>query len=321
MHIDTDCQFGCFVSSSGHCSLDCSYCIVQPVVKHQPSLDAGDIDFLLERLGGKTFLMFSGKGDFFAGYPKKERLLEHVLSRNVEIGLDVNGVMIHEFAELTAEAINKIRFFNLTFHYTQLKRTNALKAWVKNAHTIVERIRPVLGDKPGQFVLDLIMTPSELSVWREALDFYRAHIWESIQQPIMLQRDVLNAGSPASEEMLTLLQAEYGALISHANQENFHSRFADFDFVHCPAGMRYFRVWNDGLVQGCPDVAEISNLGNIKSRQFTPRTGLIQCADTHHCDCSAIEVLGWMEFPESGRKGQNSPPAAAGKTIIPLVAV
>ena len=50
-----------FVSSSGHCNLDCSYCVIQPVVKHQPSLNYDDLAFVLERTPGKVFFIFSGK--------------------------------------------------------------------------------------------------------------------------------------------------------------------------------------------------------------------------------------------------------------------
>ena len=48
-----------FVSSSGHCNLDCSYCVIQPVVKHQPSLNYDDLAFVLERTPGKVFFIFS----------------------------------------------------------------------------------------------------------------------------------------------------------------------------------------------------------------------------------------------------------------------
>jgi hypothetical protein len=75
MDIQTDCEVAFFVSSSGHCSLDCSYCIVNPIVKHQPTLNFGDIEFLLDSTGKKAFLAFSGKGDFFAGYKKKRKVI------------------------------------------------------------------------------------------------------------------------------------------------------------------------------------------------------------------------------------------------------
>ena len=68
-----------FASSSGHCNLDCSYCVASPVVKLQPSLTYEDLLFLKERVGGKVFFIFSGRGDFFTGYKKSDRLLARLL--------------------------------------------------------------------------------------------------------------------------------------------------------------------------------------------------------------------------------------------------
>jgi len=121
-----------FVSSSGHCSLDCSYCVATPVVKHKPSLVYDDFKFLLEHFAGKVFFIFSGKGDFFAGYKKNDRLLECLLKHeNLSMALDINGVMIHEFGVLSAIQLQKIRHINLSMHYSQLVANNALLAWEK----------------------------------------------------------------------------------------------------------------------------------------------------------------------------------------------
>ena len=86
--VDTSCGAIVFCSSSGHCQLDCSYCIVNPVIKRNPSLTYEDLDFFMRAVGTSVFFIFSGKGDFFAGYSKKERLLGRLLERDVEVALD-----------------------------------------------------------------------------------------------------------------------------------------------------------------------------------------------------------------------------------------
>lgn len=301
MKIQTHCEFGFFIASSGHCSLDCSYCVASPVVKHQPSLNGNDIDFLLDTVGKPSFLVFSGRGDFFAGYRKNERLLERILCRDVEIALDVNGVMIHEFADLDAKLLSKIRIFNLTFHYSQLLHKGALSVWARNANLIIERMMPLLGHDSSAFIVDMIVTPGEQHLWDEALAFYQQEVWSKTGKQLLLQKDIFSEFSPEITDKLTLLAANYPNVIESIHQEDFQSRFSDFEYVDCPAGSRYFRIWNDGLVQGCSIVSEIQNLGNLKERRFNPLDRTIQCSDARHCDCNAIAQLGWMEFPEAAR--------------------
>ncbi|HDN27060.1 MAG TPA: radical SAM protein [Thioploca sp.] len=184
MNIETYAEYIVFVSSSGHCSLDCSYCIVNPIVKHQPTLTFEDIEYFLDKVQKKTALIFSGKGDFFAGYKKNEKQLARLLERDVEIGLDINGVMIHEFAELTDQQLNKIRHINLTMHYRQLIDKNALDVWRKNALILI--------GKKGHdnFMLGTILSPPESHLWEEALRFFEQAIFEPVGQKIVLIKDV-----------------------------------------------------------------------------------------------------------------------------------
>jgi MoaA/NifB/PqqE/SkfB family radical SAM enzyme len=135
----TDANTIFFISSSGHCNLDCEYCIINPIVKHRPSLNFDDISYLLDSVEGKSALLFSGKGDFFAGYKKNDRLLSKILERDVDVGLDINGVIIHEFAELTDAQVGKVMHINLSMHYTQIKRKHALSTWAANANLIFQR--------------------------------------------------------------------------------------------------------------------------------------------------------------------------------------
>lgn len=301
MKIQTNCEIGFFISSSGHCSLDCTYCVANPVVKHQPSLNGDDMDFLLDTVAKPAFLAFSGRGDFFAGYRKKERFLERILRRDVEVALDVNGVMIHEFPEIDETLLAKIRLFNLTFHYSQLRRKGALRAWARNANLIIERIMPLIDHQDFAFVVDMIVTPNEQELWEEALEFYRREVWSNTGKQLLLQRDVLSGFSPEIDVRLASMATDYDCVVDKVHQEDFQKRFADFEYVDCPAGSRYFRIWNDGLVQGCPFVAQVQNLGNLKERRFSPIDHRIRCGDARHCDCNAIAQIGWMEFPEAAR--------------------
>ena len=209
--------------------------------------------------------------------------------------------MIHEFPEIEETLLEKIRLFNLTFHYSQLRGKNALRVWARNANLIIERMMPLIGHQDFAFVVDMIVTPSEQDLWEEALAFYQQEVWSNTGKQLLLQRDVLSGFSPEIDMRLASMAADYDCVVEKVHQEDFQSRFADFEYVDCPAGSRYFRVWNDGLVQGCPFVSQIQNLGNLKERRFNPISQRIRCADARHCDCNAIAQIGWMEFPEAAR--------------------
>ncbi|MFA7241861.1 MAG: radical SAM protein [Sulfuricellaceae bacterium] len=280
-----------FISSSGHCSLDCSYCVATPIVKHQPSLVYDDFEFLLERVDGKAFFIFSGKGDFFAGYRKNDRLLERLLEHdNLNVALDINGVMIHEFGELSAARLEKIRHVNLSLHYSQLVANNALRAWEKNALTLLEK-------KDGaDFFVNMVLSPRERNVWQEALSWYEDKVFKHTGKKIILICDALLAFEDEDSATVAQLKTQFDPLIGEFRQGSFANCFKQFDYVRCPAGRDYFRVWNDGAVQGCPYIAEVADCGNLKARKFTQRQGLIECADAKYCDCYHIASAGKMEF-------------------------
>ena len=97
-----------FVSSAGHCNLDCRYCIIDPVPKNQLSLKYSELSFLLQRNAKKKLLIFSGLGDFFASYRENERLLSLLLKQDIDVALDINGVFIHEYENLSLQEREKI---------------------------------------------------------------------------------------------------------------------------------------------------------------------------------------------------------------------
>lgn len=290
--ISTDAEYIFFISSSGHCPLDCTYCIINPIAKHQPSLTISDIYYLLDSVGGKAALLFSGKGDFFAGYRKGENLLSKLLERNVEVGLDINGVIIQEFESIPDEKIQKIKHINLTMHYTQLRKKNALSVWKKNAKILIQR-------RPWEsFLMNMIMSPCELDTWEEALFFYGRHIFDETGQRIALIKDTLNWKS-SYETKLDVLKNKFNYLVSEIREANFSSLFEKGVSVFCPAGKEYFRVWNDGRIEGCPYISELSDCGNAKARTFSPRSKLFRCTQPHYCDCSHIKRLGKMRYSDS----------------------
>jgi MoaA/NifB/PqqE/SkfB family radical SAM enzyme len=288
-HPLSNADFIFFMSSSGHCSLDCSYCIVNPIVKHQPSLTLQDIEYLLDSVGGKSAIAFSGKGDFFAGYRKGDKLLSRLLDREVDVGLDINGVMIHEFPDLSDEKLNKIRHINLTLHYVQIKNKNALKVWEQNAKLLIRKQRC------HTFLMGTILSPHDVELWEEALRFYDHHVFQETGMRITLIRDVLNWES-RFEERLESLRNKFDYLVAETRHVDFSQMFKMTDEVICPAGKAFFRVWNDGRIEGCPYIGELSDCGNAMARTFAPRETFFRCSQPKYCDCNLIGRLGKMQL-------------------------
>lgn len=305
MSVRTDCKSVFFISSSGHCSLDCVYCIINPVVKHQPSLNFEDIRFLVDSVGNRSLLAFSGKGDFFAGYKKNDRLLESVLGLDVEVALDVNAVMIHEFPEIADELLRKIRYVNMTMHYRQLKDKNALAVWKKNVEIVIRRMRAVgvlqenaAADEEGLLV-DFVASPLEAALWNEALDFYRENIFAVTGQKLVVVRDVNIAFDSDYGSRFDALCERYGDMLKYSHSEDFAAKFAKYQYVDCPAGVDYFRVWNDGAIEGCPYIDERKQCGNAKERKFVRYEKNFRCSTPKYCDCSLIAMIGKMDYPST----------------------
>ena len=287
MKMRTDCEIVIFVSSSGHCTLKCPYCIVHPVAKHQPSLDSDDMAFLLDALNKKVFLTFSGKGDFFAGYKKSERFLSTLLARNVEICLDINGILIHEFPELSAGELEKIRFINLTMHYQQIKQQHLENIWAKNAQVLIDR-------KGTDMLLGTIISPALKAYWEESLRFYEKQVFSETGKKLVLIRDINADWNERDETFLESATQRFSHIVESVHQEDFAAVFKGSENVLCPAGKNYFRIWNTGEVQGCPIIPDLAKAGNIKNRRFSRRKDFFSCKNPMYCDCNIIEGLGKM---------------------------
>ncbi|EFK05559.1 conserved hypothetical protein [delta proteobacterium NaphS2] len=289
MKMHTDCKIVIFVSSSGHCTLQCPYCIVHPVAKKQPSLDSNDMTFLFDTFRQKVFLAFSGKGDFFAGYRKSDRFLSMILTHDVEIGLDVNGILIHEFPELREADLEKIRFINLTMHYQQIKQHRLENVWVKNARILIDR-------KGNQMLLGTIISPALKDSWEQSLRFYEEEVFAATGKKLVLIRDINVSFSETDEVLLASIAKKFSHMVESVHQEDFANAFKGCSSVLCPAGKSYFRIWNTGEVQGCPMIPELCSSGNLKKREINRRKDLYACTDPMYCDCNIIEGLGKMVF-------------------------
>jgi hypothetical protein len=276
-----------FVSSSGHCTLNCPYCIIKPVAKNEPSLTPDDFRFLFNKFKGKKIIGLSGKGDFFAGYHPEEKLLWMILQENVEVILDINGVFIHDFSQIPDRLIEKISAINLTMHYQQLKQKGLLDVWCDNAMEIIRRRR-------DQLFLGSIISPLVAKYWDEALNFYEQNIFKRTSFKVTLVRDEINPMHSENEDMLGNLEQKYAHIIQSVCQTDFSEPFKAVNNVLCPAGVNYFRIWNDGTVNGCPIMPELSNAGNIKAQKIILRNSYFECNNPHHCDCAHIHSRNKM---------------------------
>lgn len=291
MRLKTDCEAVFFVSSSGHCTFDCEYCIVNPIAKKQASLTYEDLTFLLAQFNCKAFLIFSGKGDFFAGYSRSQRLLDNILQHNVEIALDINGAVIQEFPQLSADKLNKIRYINLTMHYNEIKRKNLFSTWASNAQILIEK-------KSESLLLGYIMSPKLSHEWAEALTFHEAEIFAKTGKGIVMVRDVEQAFTAEQEQLFNELRQKHADAVAGVHNNDFAKIFEHNPHVLCPAGHRYFRIWNDGSVQACPYLPELNQSGNLKQRHIDIHSQAFACSTPEFCDCHVIEGLGKMAYQD-----------------------
>ena len=285
-----------FCSSAGHCQLDCEYCVAAPVVKREPSITYEDLRFLLEQLEPPVGLYFSGRGDFFAGYPKRDRFLERVLDHDVLVGLDVNGVLLNEYPELPPAKLAKIRDVNLTLHYGQVKAKRVEKIWVANARQVIERTT-------GSLLVGTILSPLAPDLWDEALAFYREEVFAPTGKRLWLIRDANRALTPEQEAEVERLVGKYAGMVEKEHVEDFAAAFAGHASVLCPTGRSYYRVWNDGRVDGCMWVGGLTEMGNLKERRLARRDAPFECTTARFCDCWIIRNAGMMEYPQERAAG------------------
>jgi len=290
-----------FMSSSGHCGLTCPYCLIKPVAKNEPSLNRDDFQFLFENFKNQTNgFIFSGKGDFFASYQRKDQLFRYILEHDVEVMLDINGQFLQECRDLPREYFGKIKEINITMHYHQLKEKTILNDWEKNVKFLYEA-------NPEIIKINTIMSPPLQHLWEEALLFYGEHVFPDTGIKLLLISDVhmTSTGTFPEEsngQLKILLQRfPFSYVLGEPEVMNpdFDEQLIDGKSMKCPAGQKYFRVWNDGTVQGCMPNERLSFLGNLKNREISINTKPTVCSNTHHCDCgwallySNLVQQGW----------------------------
>lgn len=280
-----------FASSSGHCNLDCAYCVASPVVKHQSSLTYDDLMFVADKVAGRVFFIFSGRGDFFAGYRKSDRLLERLLEHEqIAVALDINGVVIHCFPDLPAAKLARVRHVNLTMHYRELRQHKALGLWKANAIAMLSR-----HDSPDFFV-NFILSSDERELWQEALDWYRHEVFGATGKPLVLINDVISGLSDTDHAELRRVSQRFDGMLQSVRIGNFETLLSAFDSVSCAAGVSYFRVWNDGTIDACPNRADMRNVGNAKQRTMTIARAPVPCSNAIHCDCYHVASAGKLRF-------------------------
>ncbi len=293
MRLDSDCEVVFFASSSGHCTFDCHYCIIDPIAKHKPSLNYEDLKFLLDYFKVKLFFTFSGVGDFFVSYSRSEKLLTRLLDHDVEIALDTNGSVLQDFPDLPPDKLKKIRYINLTMHYHQIKRRGLLDRWSGNARIFIER-------RFEETHPDYILSPPLMGEWEEALQFYADQVFSYTRKPLLLVRDIKIPFDDVAETHIEMLRQRFGEVIAGDHQEDFGAGFSDRPEVLCPAGVTYFRLWNDGRIQGCPNLPKVPSLldcGNVKERRILVQPNLFHCDSPKFCDCHIIDAFGKMLVP------------------------
>lgn len=293
----TDCEIIFFVSSAGRCNIDCRYCIVEPEGRREPSLTFEDLRFLYDHFGRKAFFMFSGKGDFFSGYSHSDRLLDRLLDLDAEIGLDINATVLQELPELPLEKLRKIRHVNVAFHYHELVRFGLLERWIENVHWILQNL------SHAWLIVGTVMDPSLAHEWDEAFELYERRVFRDTGhrlQPIRHLNHAFTEGEQACMDEVTLRHA---AIVEPVFMNDFgatfKSLFRDVPEVACPAGQRFFRVWNDGRVQGCAFKSELALLGGLKERVIQERAEPFRCSTPTNCDCCLPALLGKMGVPDA----------------------
>lgn len=185
-------------------------------------------------------------------------------------------------------------------HYSQLVEKNACSVWANNARIILRK------ERCQTFLMGMIVSPRDVEVWHSALIFYEREIFESTGQRIVLIKDVLN-WDVAFDEKLNQLRADFSHLVADTLAADFSQVFPDDIEVLCPAGKSFFRVWNDGRIEGCTRVGDLADFGNVKARQFEPRGEAFLCARPRYCECQVIGKLGRMCDARSGDVLQPKP--------------
>lgn len=292
-----------YINSSGVCNLKCDYCFTNPN-KATVAIDKSDIDFLFESFGERFLLCFSGQGDFFSGYKKQDRFLEHVLSHNVEVYLDFNGSQVQELFEISNTQLDKVLHFDVSYHYETMKRQNKLKVWTDNVLGLASAVAP------SKWHVKAIMAMQHMENWREKIAFYAENVYPKTSKPLTIVLDdfdnavhsspvvkLINGIIESYPEAVTQVKFQSRKANSMTTNETFAEAKDTRSQFMCPAGALYFKVGIDGTVSPCNKLYNEFGLmlGNLKTRQLGFCCQLVPCAPLNGPGC----LTNWeRDYPQ-----------------------
>jgi sulfatase maturation enzyme AslB (radical SAM superfamily) len=298
------------INSSGLCNLDCPYCFTNHA-KKAASMSNGDIDFLFERLGEDILFIFTGVGDFFAGYQAEQRFLHNITQHNAELFLDANGVILHEFQHLSEDNMEKIRFFDVSYHYSTMKNKKLLERWADNMTIIADRMAP------SRFIIKTIFAFPEMEIWKDILEFHAKHVFAATGKKLTIVLDEFDTRmqNKAVLKMVNTLISLYSdsvvpkEYVPTAAKGQTHYEMATSlsqnEPCNCPAGSRYFKIDVDGNILPCDLTGGFLAdrkvvLGNTKKRQLFYLKNEYQCAQVQGPCC----IKYWDDrYPRAARLG------------------
>lgn len=296
--LPTEARLLLFVESSARCSLACDYCINAARPMTGPSMSLADLEFLAGLAGGgRVLLGLSGKGDFFSGYRPSDRVLDRLLDHDVEVLLDINGVVVHELPELPDEKLRRIRFVNLTLHHRELARKGLLATWTRNALRLLERRA-----RHDLFVINSVVLPGDYAGWEATIRFFADAIHAPTGARLALLTDLRRRFRPYDLLRLKALSARFPGVVESVTREDYTGTFGGAASVLCPAGHTAFMVRDDGTIHGCHYVPELAgSFGNVFERRFSPRAEDFDCAACTYCECAYFAMMGRVRRREADR--------------------
>ena len=277
---------GLFVSSSGVCNLKCSYCITsRPCINN--NLNKDDFSFIFKYFGENIYFVFSGIGDFFCGYSKKDQLLRFLLQHDIMISyLDINGVDIKELEHPDLEGKEKINIINISYHFGSMKELKLINRWINSVKKIHENMY--------NYEIKMVMSPLERDIWGEAILFYRNEVQPITNQKLTLCPDTLVNLEMQYDELTNIVDCYKDTVDIYERERIFRGRrLTAVNTLPCPAGSRYFRIFNNGDIVPCELLADYKiKLGNLKRKELITFKRDVNCSYTGLCDCGWSTNLG-----------------------------
>jgi MoaA/NifB/PqqE/SkfB family radical SAM enzyme len=285
------------VNVAGKCNLKCGYCYIkQRVPVH---IDKSDFKFIFDKFGENIHFVFGGIGDFFCGYAKEDRLLEYILSRDVTIFFDINGVWLHELPEIPDSDLKKILFIDISYHYSAMKRAGLIRDWIKSVRTIA-RLFP-----EERYVVKMILSLKDMDFWDEAISVFNKMVYPYTKQKLLIHLDAYDEQMRQADiykRVISILK-NFKNIVVPGTLEIVNSAAAGYFGCgqrECPGGNRIMKIENTGQVKVCNHTWSrgMFDLGNIKKRDVHVLNGNIMCPGIHNASCFLNASKRFNLFPE-----------------------